>query len=75
MRSLDFLVDSNHSSGNVALGSTQPLTGMSAAYLPGGKGRPVRKDYNLRAICEPTVSQPYGSRRPVTGTAFPYYAY
>jgi hypothetical protein len=39
----------------MALGSTQPLTEMSARNLPGGKGRPVRKTDNLTAIYEPIV--------------------
>jgi hypothetical protein len=39
----------------VALGSTQPLTEMSARNLPGGKGRPARKADNLTAICEPVI--------------------
>jgi hypothetical protein len=38
-----------------ALGSTQPLTEMSTGNLPGGKGRPARKDDNLTTICEPIV--------------------
>jgi hypothetical protein len=39
----------------MALGSTQPLTEMSTRKIPGGNGRPARKDDNLTAICEPTV--------------------
>jgi hypothetical protein len=47
---------SNPSSRTMALGSTQPLTGMSTRNLPeGGKGRPARKADNLTAICEPIV--------------------
>jgi hypothetical protein len=34
---------------------TQPLAEMNTRNLPGGKGRPERKDYNLTAICEPIV--------------------
>jgi hypothetical protein len=45
----------NPSSGNVALGSTQPLMEMSTRNLPGGKGLPARKADNLTAICEATV--------------------
>jgi hypothetical protein len=37
----------------MALGSTQPLTEMSARNLPLGKERPIRKADNLTAICEP----------------------
>jgi hypothetical protein len=33
------------------LGSTQPLTEVSTRNIPGDKGRPVRKAYNLTAIC------------------------
>jgi hypothetical protein len=36
----------------MTLGSTQPLTEMSAMNLPGDKGRPARKA-DLTAICEP----------------------
>jgi hypothetical protein len=37
----------------MALGSTQPLTEMSARNLPGVKdGRPAHKTENLTAICE-----------------------
>jgi hypothetical protein len=39
----------------MALGSTQPLTEMSARNLPGGKGRPAREADNLTATCEPIV--------------------
>jgi hypothetical protein len=39
----------------MALGSTQPLTEMSAMNRPGGKGRPAGKADNLTAICEPIV--------------------
>jgi hypothetical protein len=54
----------------MALRSTQPLTEMSTSNLSGGKGRPARKADNLTAICDPTVSQPYGPSRPVIGIAF-----
>jgi hypothetical protein len=45
------------SSRTTVLGSTQPLTEMSARNLPGGggKGRPARGADNLLAICEPIV--------------------
>jgi hypothetical protein len=39
----------------MVLGSTQPLTEMSAGNIPGGKGRSTRKADNLTAICEPIV--------------------
>jgi hypothetical protein len=39
----------------MALGSTEPLTEMSATNLPGSKGRPSRKADNRTAICEPIV--------------------
>jgi hypothetical protein len=39
----------------MALVSTQPRTEMSTRNLPGGKGRPMYKDDNLTAICEPIV--------------------
>jgi hypothetical protein len=39
----------------MALGSTQPLTGMSTRNLLGGKERPARKADNLTAICESIV--------------------
>jgi hypothetical protein len=45
----------NHSSRNVALGSTQPLTEMSTRNLPGGKVRPARGADILTAICEQII--------------------
>jgi hypothetical protein len=39
----------------MALGSSQPLTGMSTRNLPGGKKRPARRVDNLAAIWEPSV--------------------
>jgi hypothetical protein len=39
----------------MALGSTQPLTEISARSLPVVKGRPAREADNLTAICEPIV--------------------
>jgi hypothetical protein len=39
----------------MALGSTQPLTDMSARNLPGSKGPPERKAENLTAISNPIV--------------------
>jgi hypothetical protein len=44
----------------MALGLTQPLTEMSTRNLPGGKGRPARKDDNLIAIFEPIVLEDVG---------------
>jgi hypothetical protein len=38
----------------MALGSTQPLRGMSTRNFPEVKGRPARKA-DLTAICEPIV--------------------
>jgi hypothetical protein len=52
---VDFFNLSNPSGRIIALGSTQPLTGMSTRNLPGRKGRPARKADNLDAICEPVV--------------------
>jgi hypothetical protein len=45
----------NPSSRTMALGSTQPLTEMSARNLPRCKGRLARKADNLTVICEPLV--------------------
>jgi hypothetical protein len=62
----------------MALGSTQPLTGLSTRNLLGCKGRPALRADKLTAIFEPTVwtkcgnldvSQPCGSSRPVTRIA------
>jgi hypothetical protein len=39
----------------MALGSTQPLTEMSARNLPGRKELPVGEDDTLTAICEPII--------------------
>jgi hypothetical protein len=50
----------------VTLGSTQPLTEMSARNLPGGKGRLARKADNLTAICEPIVWKMWEPRRITT---------
>jgi hypothetical protein len=56
----------------IALGSAQPQTEMIIRNLPGGKARPGRKPDNFTAICEPSVSQPYGPPRPVIGIDLPY---
>jgi hypothetical protein len=45
----------NHSSHDIALVSTQPLTEICTKNLPGGKGRLARKADNLTAICVPIV--------------------
>jgi hypothetical protein len=50
----------------MALGSTQPLTKMSTRNLPGGKGRPARKDDNLTAICELIVCKMWEPRHLTT---------
>jgi hypothetical protein len=43
------------SKSTMALGSTQPLTEITARNLPAGKGRPAQKADNLTTICEPIV--------------------
>jgi hypothetical protein len=72
----------NLSSHTIALGSTQPLTEMSTRNILGGKRRPARKADKFIPNCEPIiwrkyeslkVSQPYGTSRPVTGIALPFY--
>jgi hypothetical protein len=50
---IEFFNSLNHSSRNVALGSTQPLTEMSTRNLKVGKGQPARKADNLTDFCEP----------------------
>jgi hypothetical protein len=67
----------------MVLGSTQPLTEMSTSNIPGGKGRPARKAYNLTTICQPIVSKNvgaptshnsmYGPSRPVNRDSFNVY--
>jgi hypothetical protein len=52
---IDFSKLPNPSSRTMALGSTQPLTGMSTRNLPGGKKQPVHRVDNLAAIYEPNV--------------------
>jgi hypothetical protein len=64
----------------MAVGSTQPLTEMSTVNLPGGKGRPTHRVYNVTAICEPIVYtkcgslkslNPLGLSQSLAGTALP----
>jgi hypothetical protein len=50
-----FFSFSNPYNLTMALGPTQPLTGMSTRNLRGGKGLPVHKTDNVVAICEPIV--------------------
>jgi hypothetical protein len=52
---IEFFNSPNPFSCIMALGSTQPLTEISASNLPGRKWRPARKADNLSAIYEPTV--------------------
>jgi hypothetical protein len=46
---------------------------MSVRDLPGDKGRPARKAYNLTAICEPIVYKMWEPRRLTTGITLPFY--
>jgi hypothetical protein len=57
----------------MALGATQPLSEISTRDLPGDKGRPARKAYNLTAVSRLSkkcgsldVPQLYGPPWPVT---------
>jgi hypothetical protein len=59
-RSLNFFNCPNPSSLTIAVGSTQPLTEMSARNLPADKGLPARKADNLTAICEPIFLENVG---------------
>jgi hypothetical protein len=47
---VDFFNFPNLSSSTMALGSTQPLTGMNTRNLPGGKKRPARMADNFAAV-------------------------
>jgi hypothetical protein len=80
MRSLDFSKLPNPSSLTVALGSTQPLTGMNTGNISGGKGWPAnawdwQAHHHLWADCLENVgastSQPYGPPLPLAGIALP----
>jgi hypothetical protein len=55
MMLLDFFNWPNPSNRTMALGSTQPVTEMSARNLSGGEGRPSHKADNLTAIFGPIV--------------------
>jgi hypothetical protein len=65
----------------MALGSTRPLTEMSARNLPVGKERQVHKADKLKTICQPIVLKMWESQRlttlwpprPVKGVASPFY--
>jgi hypothetical protein len=54
----------------MALGSTQPLTEMSARNFPGDRERPARKADDLTAICEPIAWKMWEPRRLTTLWAF-----
>jgi hypothetical protein len=47
----------------MVLGSTHPLTEMSARNLPAGNGWSARKAYNLTATCELIVWEMWQTRR------------
>jgi hypothetical protein len=83
-RNVRMKIHKNPFSCTSTLGSTQPLTELSARNVPGGKRQPARRADKLTTIREPTVltkcgslniSQPYGSSRPVTGMALPFTLY
>jgi hypothetical protein len=69
----------NASSCTMPLASTQFLTEKNTRNLPGGKGQsahmadPIAVCWLCRKCGTPYVSQPYGSPRPITGIAFPFY--
>jgi hypothetical protein len=50
----------------MALGSTQPPTGMSTKNLPGGEGQPDCKADNLTTICELIIWKMLEPRRLTT---------
>jgi predicted transcriptional regulator len=41
----------------MAMGTIQPVTELSMRNLPGGKGRPAHKAYNLTAICKAIIEK------------------
>jgi hypothetical protein len=47
----------------MALGSTQPLTEISAKNLPEGKGQQMLKADNLTDICKPVFQKMWGPGR------------
>jgi hypothetical protein len=63
----------NPSSRIMALGSTQPLTGMNYRDHPGSKGLSERKVDNLTAIFEPIIYKMLPLRRLTTLWAFTAY--
>jgi hypothetical protein len=79
---VDFFSWPNPSSRTMALGSTQPLTGMSTRNLPGVKGgRRIRLTTLPPSVsrlsrenvgASTTHTQPSGPSRPDTGVALPY---
>jgi hypothetical protein len=52
IRSMDLFIFFNFPNTSLALGSTQPLTGMSTKNLHEFKWRPARKADNLTDICD-----------------------
>jgi hypothetical protein len=69
MMALDFSIELFCSSRSMGLGSTQPLTEISARNLSVGKGRPKHKSDNLTAICELIVQKMWEPRHLITSWA------